>query len=715
VSALLFGYGVLGMPDLAVKSPIWTAYLIILAARPFTGSPKAAAFASITVVLQYWTIALFFIGSYRLALLDSPLDSVRATGTSPFDEATKILLLTLGGVVLTCATAWNQRTLRRSVAKLRESEAWLEAVFKHSAVGIVRLDEFSGIMNGNKAFERVLGCPMSELRGRLLADFSPAEEAAVTATLVRDVAAGSRANASAEVRFVRADGHIKWASLTVSRAEGDLGLIGMVQDVSERKELETELLHQAFHDPLTELANRSLFTDRVNHAVARSAREAERVAVLFLDLDNFKAVNDTQGHAAGDRLLRGIAATLLSATRGCDTVARLGGDEFAVLLESVNVSEGAEIAAQRVVEALRRVETAPGCAVGVSASIGIAVHGGLETTDDLLRNADLAMYEAKNRTRGRWVIYNSDMHAAFVDRVSLETDLRRAFERCQLVDLPRLAETGAFPPFEGVLDTETQITVAYQPIVDVRSQNLTGIEALLRWAHPGRGDIPPAVFIPIAEESGLIVSLGRWVLREACRRAAGWNARRTGPPITITVNLSGKQIEDERLASDVEAVLQETGLAPECLVLEITETVIMQESVTTRTRLNELKGLGVSLAIDDFGTGYSSLSHLQQFPVDILKIDRSFIERMHAGSNDTALVRTIIALGKLLSLRTIAEGVESVPQHEQLRELGCDSAQGYLFGRPMDDRAIDDLLTSIPVAATTRSRAPRRKRAGRAR
>ncbi len=717
VSALLFGYGLLGMPDLAVKSPIWTAYFIILAARPFTGSPKRAVVASIAVVLQYWAISKFFTGSDRLAILESPLDSVRATGTSPLDEAAKILLLTVGGIVLTYATAWNQRTLRRSVEKLRESEAWLEAVFEHSAVGIVRLDESSGILNGNKAFERFFGCPMSTLRGRRLADFSPAEEADTTATLVRDVAIGTRANASAEVRFVRPDAQIAWASLTVSRAEGDLGLIGMVQDVSERKALETELLHQAFHDPLTELANRALFRDRVDHAVSRSPREAERVAVLFLDLDNFKAVNDTQGHAAGDELLRGVAARLLAATRGCDTVARLGGDEFAVLLENVNLGEGSEIAAQRVVEALSRpVEIAPGCTVRASASIGIAVHGGHEATDELLRNADLAMYEAKVRARGRWIIYNPEMHAAAVDRVSLETDLRQALERCQLADLPRLAETGVFPPFRSEPQTESQISVAYQPIVEVRSQKLTGIEALLRWTHPGRGEIPAPVFIPIAEESGLILSLGRWVLHEACRQGAVWNARRPGAPITITVNLSGKQIEDERLAGDVEAVLRETGLSPDCLVLEITETVIMQESATTRTRLNELKDLGVSLAIDDFGTGYSSLSHLQQFPVDILKIDQSFIERMHPGSNDAALVRTIVALGKLLSLRTIAEGVENAHQQEQLRELGCDSAQGYLFGRPMDARAIDTLLESIPVAAPApRPRTPRRKHAGRAR
>ena len=582
-------------------------------------------------------------------------------------------------------------------AERSDAESWLRAVFEHSAAGIGRLDASARILDGNAAFERFFGCGLREFRGRRLTDFSVAEEADSIAALVAEVASGTRDDLSTEVRFVRRDGQLVWGALTVSRAsgQGDLGLIAVVQDISERKALEAELLHKAFRDPLTELANRTLFRDRIEHALARTAREPQSVALLLLDLDNFKAVNDTQGHAAGDALLQSVAATLLGATRGCDTVARLGGDEFGVLLERVNADEGPEVAAQRIVNALRRpVETLPGRTVAVSASIGIAVHEEADGTEELLRNADVAMYEAKRRARGRWVEYDTGMHAALVDQVSLEADLRRVIECCQLSDTPRLAATGAFPRFEGCGKAPLEISLAYQPIVDVASQRLTGLEALLRWSHPERGDIPPGTFVPVAEETGLILALGRWVLRTACRQASAWNEGRPEAPLSVTVNLSGRQLQDESLVGDVEMALCESGLAPSCLILEITETVIMQEAATTQARLNALKQLGVRLAIDDFGTGYSSLSHLQQFPVDYLKIDRSFVERMHQGANDAALVRTIIALARLLALRTIAEGVEDAQQEQQLRDLGCDSLQGFMFGRPMEAKDIDALLAS---------------------
>jgi diguanylate cyclase (GGDEF)-like protein/PAS domain S-box-containing protein len=684
VSALLLGYGLLGMPDLAVKSPIWTAYFVILAARPFTGSPRHAALASVAVAVQYAAIAAFFVGTERLVRLDTPLSSVSASGTSLLDETAKVVLLVVGGIVVTYATAWNERTLRRSIEAMKASDARFRAVFEHAAVGIALLDGTSGIVATNGAFEKFLGAPDADVRGRRLADFAPAEESDTASELIRAVADGRRDNAAAEVRFVRGDGHLAWGSLTVSRAEGkdDLRLIVMVQDVSARKALEAELLHQAFHDPLTELANRALFQDRVNHALVRTERGPERIAVLFLDLDNFKNVNDTQGHAAGDRLLQVVAARLLNATRGCDTVARLGGDEFAVLIEHVQAVGGVEIVAERIVNSLRQpVETAPGRSLTISASLGIAVARGTEGTGELLRNADVAMYEAKNRARGRWVTYDPEMHAALVDRVTLEADLRRAVDR-------------------------SEFHLAYQPIVDLASGRLTGIEALLRWTHPERGAVPPPAFIGLAEECGVIVPLGRWVLREACRQAAAWNGRPGARPLTVAVNLSGKQLQHESLLRDVEAALGESGLSAHCLVLEITESVIMHETATTLTRLNQLKRLGVRLAIDDFGTGYSSLSYLQQFPVDILKIDRSFTEGLLRGDNDAALVRTIVALGDMLTLHTIAEGVEDASQEEQLRRLGCDAAQGFLFSRPMLAGQIDALLAAATDARETGDGAP---------
>jgi diguanylate cyclase (GGDEF)-like protein/PAS domain S-box-containing protein len=672
VSALLVGYGLRGLPDLAVKSPIWTVYFIILASRPFTGSPTRAAVAGMTAALQYAAIAAFFIGTVGLPLLDNPLDTVRSTGTSTLDETAKVLLLTLAAIVVTYATAWNERTLGEAVAAMKGSEARFRAVFDDSAIGIALLDASLAIADTNTAFERFLGFARGELQGRRTLDFAPAGEADITGEMLRDVAAGKRESAAAEVRFVRSDGQIAWGSLTVSRAEGeqDRRFIVMVQDVTERKTLEAELLHQAFHDPLTELANRALFRDRVDHALARNSRESERIAVLFLDLDNFKAVNDTQGHAAGDELLEIVAARLLNATRGCDTVARLGGDEFAVLLEHVHAGDGAEVVAERIASGLRNpVETASGRTVAVSASIGIAVSRAGDGTEELLRNADVAMYAAKSRARGRWVLYDPAMHTALVDRVTLEADLRTAIDR-------------------------NEMRLAYQPIIDLRTNEVTSIEALLRWTHPQRGIVPPVAFIPVAEESGLILPLGSWVLREACRQAVVWNADRADNPLTITVNLSGKQLQHDGLAGEVAAALRDSRLAPRCLVLEITETVLMHETATTLARLNELKQLGIRLAIDDFGTGYSSLSYLQQFPVDVLKIDRSFTEGLLRGANDAAFVRTIIALADMLTLQTVAEGVEDSRQHDRLRELGCDSAQGYLFSRPVEACEIDALLAA---------------------
>jgi diguanylate cyclase (GGDEF)-like protein/PAS domain S-box-containing protein len=575
---------------------------------------------------------------------------------------------------------------------------WLQVVFDRSGLGLGRLDVAARILEGNDAFSQFFGRSVPDLRGRSLTELAVADSAEAVDTLARE-ATSSEGTASCDVRFVRHDGTLAWASLTLTatRAPDEPGFIAMLQDVSARKAREAELLHRAFHDALTGLPNRALLLDRVDHAMAHGARAGECVGILFIDLDDFKAINDTQGHSSGDRILQHVAETLLAATRGCDTVARLGGDEFAVLLERLNKEEGPEVAAQRIVNALARpVEVQPGRAVTVRASIGIAVHEPGEGRDELLRNADVALYEAKSRSRGRWVAYDPAMHAALVDRVALESDLRTAIERCQLEDRPNLEATGAYPRYRDT-SGPAEISISYQPIVDVASERLIGFEALLRWAHGERGPIPPATFVPMAEETGLIRSLGRWVIRQACRQAGYWNARMPGLPLSVTVNLSGCQLHDEALALDVERALAESGLPASQLILELTESTIMREPRVAETRLTELKRLGVHIAIDDFGTGYSSLSHLQRFPVDILKIDQSFLHRMRQGSHDAALVRTIVALARMLSLRTIAEGVEDSSQQSQLRELGCDSAQGFLFGRPMTVNEVDELLASGPA------------------
>jgi diguanylate cyclase (GGDEF)-like protein/PAS domain S-box-containing protein len=582
---------------------------------------------------------------------------------------------------------------KRRPAAASAQAHWLQSVFEHSSLGIAKLDRTARVVEANEAFELLLGRTVTSMAGHNVREFAVAEDGEAIVSLVAEVCSGKSSSSSREVRFVRPDAKLVWGSIVMSRVGNhrDEGIIAIVQDISNRKTLEAELLHQAFHDSLTGLANRALFLDRIDHALRHSIRDPERIGVLFIDLDDFKVINDTQGHAAGDRVLQRVSMTLLNATRGCDTVSRLGGDEFAVLLERVNQDEGPEVAAQRIVNALARpIEVEPGRCVTVSASIGIAVRTRVEARDELMRNADVALYEAKTRARGRWVVYDPAMHAALVDKVSLEADLRAAIERCQLAHRPGLEKTGTYPRF-GDEASQSQISLAYQPIVDMASESLTGFEALLRWTHPERGAIAPTTFIPVAEDSGLILALGRWALRTACYQAARWNET-AGRPVTVTVNLSGRQLQDEALALDVEAALRESGLDSSQLILEMTESVIMKESATAQARLHELKELGVRIAIDDFGTGYSSLSHLQQFPVDILKIDRSFLQKMHQGPNDAALVRTIIALAKLLSLRTIAEGVEDAEQQNQLRELGCDSAQGFLFGRPMSVAEVEALI-----------------------
>ncbi len=670
---ILLGYGVFGDPNLAVKSPIFTLYFVVLAIRPFTGSARRAAFAGALAATQYALLAVFLVKSGRLELLDDPLRSAASPGTTLLDEGTKVMMLLVAGAVSTYATAWIERTLDKGISARRNADARFRAVFEQSGVGVALLDDGARVVEVNGALAEFLGVPSAELAGNPLHDYSPSEDAEVVTALELEVSSGARETASAEIRYLRATGDVAWGSLTLSRAAGtgSARLIAVVQDVTQRKSLESELLKQAFYDQLTGLANRSLFRDRVAHALSRAARERELLAVMFLDLDNFKSINDTLGHAAGDELLSIVATRLLNATRGCDTVARLGGDEFAVLLENVRNEGDATIVADRIVQALSHsVELSSGATVRVGTSIGIARVAESDGVDELLRNADVAMYAAKGGTRGGYVFFDASMHAALVDRVSMESDLRDALDA-------------------------GQFWVAYQPIVELESHEVLGIEALLRWSHPTKGNIPPSDFIALAEETGLIIPIGRWVMREACARTAEWNAKRgDGRAFSVTVNLSVRQLESPTLVNDVIEALQDTGLAPSLLVLEITENALMHRTETTLERLHDLKSQGVRLAIDDFGTGYSSLSYLQQFPVDILKIDRAFTDGLMRGTHDDALARTIIALGDLLTLRTIAEGVEHARQHSRLRDLGCDYGQGYLFSRPLGSTDIDRLLTS---------------------
>jgi len=445
--------------------------------------------------------------------------------------------------------------------------------------------------------------------------------------------------------------------------EGATARLVLALDVTERRRLEAQLRRQAFHDELTGLANRALFRDRLEHAIARATRAGQPLCVQFLDLDGFKRVNDSLGHAVGDALLVAVARRVALAVRAGDTVARLGGDEFAILLECAHQGE-AEAIATRIIDACRPPFRVDDRDVSVGVSVGIAAHQPGISADELQRNADTAMYEAKESGRNQWARYAPEMHARALARLELEEGLRGAI-------------------------ANDELTVVYQPIVDLASRRGTAVEALLRWRHPRFGDVPPATFIPIAEETGLILSLGRWVLHEACRQTRAWQLAElaAGSPdaeeISVSVNVSGRQLDAESLLDDVQAALDGSGLRAECLTLEITESAIMRDAERAVRRLGALRTLGVRLAIDDFGTGYSSLSYLRQFPIDVLKIDKSFVDHVAQRSQDSLLVRTIVALGESLGLRLVAEGIERAEQSEALRALGCTVGQGYHFGRPV--------------------------------
>ncbi|HTC86523.1 MAG TPA: extracellular solute-binding protein, partial [Candidatus Acidoferrum sp.] len=441
------------------------------------------------------------------------------------------------------------------------------------------------------------------------------------------------------------------------------GLVLAIHDVTRWKDLQEQLTRQAFSDPLTGLANRALYIDRLGHALGRRRHHAKGPAVLFLDLDDFKAVNDTLGHVEGDNLIRLVAGRLTETIRPEDTAARLGGDEFALLLEDVDEGQASAVAV-RVLAALDRPFDLSDRQLRIGTTIGIALSSpDLPAATDMLRAADIAMYNAKDEGKGRFRVFEPSMQQATAERLQLSVDLRGAVERNEFV-------------------------LHYQPTVQLPSGAVTGMEALVRWNHPQRGLIPPLDFIPLAERTGLIVPLGEWILREACRQARSWQLARPGQaPLTISVNLSGVQLRDPGLVAAVSLALEASELPPELLTLEITESVLAHETETVIRRLRQLKGLGLCLAIDDFGTGYSSLSYLRRFPIDTLKIDKSFVDGIATGTDEMVLARAIVRLAHSLKIKTVAEGVELEGQAKRLSKMGSDEAQGFYFARPMDAEA----------------------------
>jgi diguanylate cyclase (GGDEF)-like protein/PAS domain S-box-containing protein len=559
----------------------------------------------------------------------------------------------------------------------RQSEARFRSLVAHSSDLITVLDAQGVVTYQSPSIQRVLGYRADEIEGsefgRLLKKADRPRLEQIVAGVGEAYVGGGVETHVIECSLRHRDG--TWLQFEVQHTdllqdEHVRGVVLNSRDVSERKEFEDQLAHQAFHDPVTSLANRALFADRVDHAIKRSSRGGPAIGVMFIDLDDFKTINDSLGHAAGDTVLQEVGRRLQGAVRPGDTVARFGGDEFAILLDSVSDSAEAADVAGRILTVLELQYDIEGKPVYPRASVGICLTGdGVASIDaeELLRNADVAMYMAKRDSKGSYRVFEPAMHERVVERLELQAELQRALEL-------------------------EQLEVHYQPVVRLNEQADYGVEALLRWIHPTRGTIPPLQFIPLAEETGQIVAIGRWVLLEACRQAAVLHQQfpRT-PPLTISVNLSVKQLQSETIIDDVIDALEASGIPPSALVLEITESVMMADTDLAVERLNQLKALGVLLAMDDFGTGYSSLSYLSRFPVDILKMDRSFLSQEH---EESGLIAAIIALGTSLSLDVVAEGIELPEQITSLRDLGCDLGQGFLFAKPMNQEALVEYLVN---------------------
>jgi diguanylate cyclase (GGDEF)-like protein/PAS domain S-box-containing protein len=581
------------------------------------------------------------------------------------------------GLSLLLVVGWRLHRLRRRTllaeaerALERRGEQRLRALIEHSSDVITVLSPDLTIRWQSPSVAQLLGHDPDHLLGRLLTDLTHPEDAAE----VERVLNGSAARAGAvmlSARFAHAEGGWRYLEAIAEDRVADPSVGGIVlslRDVTARQALEDELRHQAFHDSLTGLANRALFEDHLVQALARARRHHQPVAVLFLDLDDFKTINDSLGHEAGDELLRAVAIRIAGVVRAADTAARLGGDEFAVLAETFAEEHDARMIAARLLEELAHPFAVAGRELRVSASIGLAWSDGSIGVKELMRDADTAMYAAKDSGKNTMRVFETGMHRRVVDRLELTGELQRALD-------------------------QGQFELDYQPVVNLETGQIYGVEALVRWAHPERGRVAPVEFIGLAEETGLIVPLGAWILQTACEQASRWNrALPDRPPITIGVNVSTRQLHDPAFPSLVRNVLATTGIPPDSLALEITESLLPEDGAAVIEQLEQLRALGVHIAVDDFGTGYSALSRLHHFPIDTVKIDRSFITGIERDSGKAQLVQGIVSLAESLNLVVVAEGLEHLGQAEQLRGMRAHYGQGYLFSPPVAPERVWALL-----------------------
>ena len=576
----------------------------------------------------------------------------------------------VGASLIVALLGWMTARKEQADAELRGSEERFRALVQHASDVIMVVATDGGLRYVSPSVARALGYGEKDLAAVVLDLVHPEDRAAAVDHFHRMVGAAGEV-AWFDMRMRHADDTWRWFEVGVTNRLSDPSVGGMVcnlRDVTERKQFENQLAHQAHHDALTGLPNRTAFLERLERALARARFDDESVGILFLDIDRFKLVNDSLGHDIGDRLLVEVANRLRECLRPGDTVARFGGDEFTVLLADAGSSENAVAVAERITSALKRVVHLGERELYVSSSIGIALSpGGRDQADDLLREADLAMYLAKEKGRSRWEMFDAHHAPHVVERLELEGDLWRALENDELI-------------------------VRFQPEVSLLTGRVVACEALVRWQHPRRGLLDPAAFVPFAEESSLIVAVDRFVMREACKWSRTWNGPDSGSEVTVSVNLSPRFFRQPDAVGDLMSVMAETGADARRMQIEITERTALTDVDRTVDTLRRLRELGVRVAIDDFGTGYSSLGYLKQLPVDVVKLDRSFVEGMDTLASDVAIAQAVITMGHALGMEVTAEGVERAEQAARLRALGCDRAMGWLWSKAVDPGELGEVL-----------------------
>ena len=567
---------------------------------------------------------------------------------------------------------------REAEEALRKSEEQFRLTFEMAPIGMAISSLKGKFTRVNRALCEALGYSKAELLELSFAEISHPDDWEIHHNLEQKLIDSAESSFQIEKRFIAKNGRVVDTLLKVvvmcDSQNRPLHFNNQIVDITERKHMEQQLLHDALHDALTGLPNRALFVDRLEQQLKRSQRQDSYLfAVLFLDLDRFKVVNDSVGHLVGDKLLIEIARRLEKSIAPTDTVARLGGDEFTILLEDISNRSEATLVAESIYQTLTFPFHIDGYELFTTASIGIALSShGYENPEDILRDADLTMYSAKEHGKARYEVFDYSLRDRALQRLELETDLRRALER-------------------------EEFEVYYQPITSLSLGTLAGFEALARWNHPTKGSIKPVDFIPVCEETGLIVPLGNWLLKEACKAARNWQLKYPEhPAIKMSVNLSAQQFREPQLIDEIEHILRETGLSGKFLKLEITESILIDNLETVTEIILHLRKQEIQFSIDDFGTGYSSLSYLHRFPVDTIKIDRSFVSQMHANGENSAIVRAIVTLAHMLNMDIIAEGIETTAQLAQLKLLECEYGQGFFFSKPLSRKDAEAFIANSP-------------------